>query len=61
MIKCYTWSLLLLYGAEGWTLKAATINRLEALEMWLHRRIMLKIPWVALQRNEAVLDSLACV
>lgn len=54
MIKCYIWSVLL-YGAEVWTLKAATINRLEAFEMWLHRR-MLKIPWVALQRNEAVLD-----
>lgn len=54
MIKCYIWSVLL-YGAEVWTLKAVTINRLEAFEMWLHRR-MLRIPWVALQRNEAVLD-----
>ena len=59
MIKCYIWSELL-YGAETWTLKAATINRLEAFEMWLHRR-MLRIPWTAMQTNEAVLNRSSAV
>jgi len=45
MIKCYIWTVLL-YGAETWTLRVATINRLEAFEMWLHRS-MLQIPWTA--------------
>jgi len=43
-----------------WTLKAATINRLEAFEMWLHRR-MLRIPWVAMKTNEAVLNRASAV
>ena len=53
MIKCYVWSVLL-YGCETWTLKVNTMNRLEAFEMWLHRR-MLKIPWTDLVSNTEVL------
>lgn len=59
MIKCYIWSILL-YGAEIWTLKATTINRLEAFEIWLHTR-MLRIPWVAMQTNKAVLNRASAV
>lgn len=51
--KCYVWSVLL-YGVEGWTLKISAINKLEAFEMWLYRRI-LKIPWTAKMTNEEVL------
>lgn len=54
MVKSYIWSVLL-YGAEVWTIKAATVNRLEAFEMWLHRR-MLRIPWTDMQTNEMVLS-----
>lgn len=54
-LKCYVWSVLL-YGMEGWTLKVNTINKLEAFEMWLYRRI-LKIPWTARITNEDVLAS----
>jgi hypothetical protein len=53
MIKCYVWSVLL-YGCETWTLKVGTMNRLEAFEMWLHRR-MLKIPWTDMVTNTDVL------
>ena len=53
MVKCYVWSVLL-YGAEAWTLKAASINRIEAFEMWILKR-MLKIPWTEHVRNEDVL------
>ncbi|XP_030753084.1 uncharacterized protein LOC115880093 [Sitophilus oryzae] len=52
-VECYVWSVLL-YGVESWTLKASAINRLEAFEMWIYRRI-LKIPWTAKIRNEDVL------
>lgn len=52
-LKCYVWSVLL-YGMEGWTLKASTVNKLEAFEMWLYRRI-LKVPWTARMTNEEVL------
>lgn len=53
LVKCYIWSILL-YGMEGWTLKVASLNRLEALEMWLHRRV-LRIPWTDLLTNTEVL------
>lgn len=54
--KCYVWSTLL-YGAETWTLKAQTINRLEAFEMWTYRRI-LKVSWTSHTTNEEVLRRL---
>lgn len=54
-LRCYVWSVLL-YGMEGWTLKVNAINKLEAFEMWLYRRI-LKIPWTAKVTNVDVLAS----
>lgn len=56
MMKCYVWSVLL-YNCENWTLKANTIKRLEAFEMWTYRR-MLKIPWTTKTRNEDVIRRL---
>ena len=54
LIKCYVWSVLL-YGCETWSLKVNIMNRLEAFEMWLHRR-MLRIPWTDLVTNTEVLE-----
>lgn len=54
MVKCYVWSVLL-YGAEAWTLKINTMNRLEAFEMWLLRR-MLRISWIERVTNGRVLE-----
>ncbi|KAF6199446.1 hypothetical protein GE061_007472 [Apolygus lucorum] len=45
VVKCYIWSILL-YGVETWTLKVKDINRPEAFEMWLIRRV-LRILWTA--------------
>ncbi|CAG9834054.1 unnamed protein product, partial [Diabrotica balteata] len=55
MVKCYVWSVLL-YSAEVSTLKVSIMNKIEALEMWVYRR-MLKIPWTARKTNEEVLRS----
>ncbi|CAG9832841.1 unnamed protein product [Diabrotica balteata] len=55
MVKCYVWSVLL-YRAEVWTLKVSIMNKMEALEMWVHRR-MLKIPGTARKTNEKVLRN----
>lgn len=54
MVKCYIWSVLL-YGVETWTLKASIINKIEAFEMWILRR-MLRVSWVDHVRNEEVLQ-----
>lgn len=52
-VNCYIYSVLL-YGSEVWSLKAETLRRLEAFEMWVYRRL-LKIPWTDHISNEEVL------
>lgn len=55
-IGSYVWSVLL-YGVKGWTLKIPAMNKMEAFEMWVYRRI-LKIPWTARITNDEVLRRL---
>lgn len=55
-VKCYVHSTLL-YGAEAWTLKINTMNRLEAFELWIYRRMM-KIPWTDYVSNLQVLHRM---
>ena len=57
-VICFVYSVLL-YGSESWTLKVTTMNRLEAFEMWILRRL-LKIPWTAHVTNEEVLRRAQC-
>ena len=54
--KCYI-SSTLLYGAETWTLIKVTSDKLEALEMWLYRR-MLRITWKEHKINGEVLHKM---
>jgi hypothetical protein len=54
IIKCLVWSVLL-YGSETWTLNKEAVNRLEAMEMWIWRR-MEKIKWTDKKKNVEVLD-----
>ena len=49
----YIWSILL-YGAESWTLSKKMEEKLQAMEMWIWRR-MLKISWTERKSNEEVL------
>lgn len=53
LMKCYVWSTLL-YGSETWTMKKDMKKRLEAMEMWILRRMM-RIPWTARITNEEVM------
>ena len=54
IVKTLVWTTLL-YGAETWTLRKEDIRKLEALEMWLWRR-MEKISWTDKVTNEEVLN-----
>jgi hypothetical protein len=54
IVKTLVWTTLL-YGSETWTLKKEDIRKLEALEMWLWRR-MEKISWTDKITNEEVLE-----
>lgn len=51
--KIFVWSVLT-YGCEAWTLGKAEKKRLEAMEMWIWRR-MLKTSWVDRKSNDQVL------
>lgn len=56
LAKCFVWSVAL-YGAETWTMRKEDERRIEALEMWIWRR-MEKISWVEKVRNEDVLKRI---
>jgi len=54
IVKNVLWSLTL-YATESWTMTQADRKRLEAVEMWIWRR-MEKISWVDKISNEEVLQ-----
>ena len=54
LLKCYVRSVLL-YGSETWSLDRKLKKRLDAVEMWLLRR-MLRVPLTARMSNERVLE-----
>ena len=53
IIKCYVWSTLL-YGCETWTVTQVHINKLQAFEMWVYRK-MKRISWMDKITNDEVL------
>ena len=54
LVKCFVWSVLT-YGCEAWTLDKRMKRRLEAMEMWILRRMM-RIPWTARLTDERVME-----
>lgn len=55
-VKTYIYSILL-YGTECWTMGKRIMQRLEAFEMWVFRRL-LKIPWTRRMTNENVIGMM---
>jgi hypothetical protein len=55
-VKTYIWSILL-YGCESWTIGKYEKDRLEAMEMWMWRR-MTRTRWTEHKTNEAVLNEI---
>lgn len=55
MIKSYVWSTFT-YGMETWTIGKAAQNKIEALEMWILRK-MLRINYTQHKTNEKVLEE----
>ena len=54
IVKTVIWSVLL-YGAETWSLRQEDVQRLEAFEMWIWRR-MQKVSYTEHKTNEEVLN-----
>ena len=55
IVKTLVWSTLL-YGSETWTLRKEDIRRLEAVEMWMWKR-MEKVSWMDKITNEEILNK----
>ena len=49
--------LVVLYGCEGWTIKKAERQRIDAFELWCWRRL-LRVPWTARRSNQSVLKEI---
>ena len=54
LAKIFVWSTLT-YGAETWTIRELESKKLEAMELWIWRKMM-KIPWISRKTNEEVLE-----
>ena len=46
-----------MYGCEGWTLKKAEHQRIDAFELWCWRRF-LRVPWTARRSNQSILKEI---
>ena len=47
-----------LYGREGWTIKKAESQRIDAFELWYWRRL-LRVPWAARRPNQSILKEIS--
>ena len=47
-----------MYGCEGWTIKKAEHQRIDAFELWSWRRL-LRVPWSARRSNESILKEIS--
>ena len=56
MVKTLVWPVAL-YGCETWTIRREEMDRLDAFEMWIWRR-MEKVSWKDKKTNEEVLKSI---
>jgi len=46
------------YACEGWTIKKAEHQRIDAFELW-YWRIPLRVPWTARRSNQSILKEIS--
>ena len=47
-----------MYGCEGWTIKKAERQRIDAFELWCCRGL-LRVPWTARRSNQSILKEIS--
>ena len=47
-----------MYGCEGWTIKKAECQRIDAFELWCWRRL-LRVPWTSRRSNQSILKEIS--
>ena len=48
----------IMYGCEGWPIKKAEHQRIDAFELWCWRRL-LRVPWTARRSNQSILKEIS--
>ena len=56
ILKAIVWSTLM-YQAEGWSLRNADRQKIEAAEMWFYKRL-LSISWKEKRKNDSIIKQL---
>ena len=46
------------YGCQGWTVKKAGQQRIDAFELWCWRGL-LRVPWIARRSNQSILKEVS--
>ena len=46
-----------MYGCDGWTIKKAECQRIDAFELWYWRRF-LRVPWMVRRSNQSILKEI---
>ena len=46
-----------MYGCEGWIIKKAECQRIDAFELWCWRRLV-RVPWTARRSNQSILKKI---
>ena len=49
---------IVMYGCEGWTIKKAECQRIDAFELWCWRRL-LRVPWTAMRSSQSILKEIS--
>ena len=47
-----------MYGCEGWTIRKAECQRIDAFELWCWRRL-LRVPWTARRSNQSIVKEIS--
>ena len=47
-----------MYGCEGWTIKKAECQRIDAFELWCWRRL-LRVPWTVRRSNQSIFKEIS--
>ena len=47
-----------MYGCEGWTVKNAEHQGIDAFELWCWRRL-LRVPWTARRSNQSIMKEIS--
>ena len=47
-----------IYGCEGWTIKKAEHQRIDAFQLWCWRR-RFRVPWTARRSNQSILNKIS--